>query len=200
MSDLLNPNLDRRTFVKGAATAVAGTALAGSSVASQFLNEVPVVSVAYFDGHRLIPVEKILSGDRSLDRLEVTIESKGKGSLRGINVNFPVTAGNGVKPYPFRAWESGGLTRKFEVPVDPKTGVSLTVLQGTPKAETALTFNLGLGTAKGAKLREGTYVVAAGRVNWSNFRFEAEDPNGPVLDAGAKPTNLQYALITIGRI
>lgn len=200
MSDSLNPNLDRRTFIRGAATAVGATAIAGSGIASNLALTAPVISVAYFDGKRLIPIDRMPAADRTLRRVEVTLQGFGKGKMRRITANFPVRTPKGVKPHPFHAWSTGGFTSKFEMPVDSKNGLSLSVAQGTAKAETATALTLGVGSAKGAKLREGMYIIAAGPVNWASYRFEADDVNGPLLAAGGRPTSLQYTVLTIGRV
>lgn len=198
MSDSLNPVVDRRTFIRGAAGVVGATALANSGFAALAPGE-GLVSIAFFDGNRLIPAERMGAGDRTIRRAEIMIDSRGRGSLRGLNVNFPVRVSKTVRKYPFKAWESGGSRRRFEVPVDAKAGIGMTVTQGSAKAEQRTEFSLGL-TGGGPALREGTYVIAAGRVNWSSFRFEPEQDNGPLLAAGGRPTSLQYVVVTVGRI
>lgn len=198
MSDSLNPTLDRRAFIRGTAGVVGAGVLAQSGLAA--LATTGVVSVAYFDGKRLIPADNMSAGDASIQRVTITLDARGKGALRGVNANFPVRVKQSTRKYAFRAWAAGGVRRKFEMPVDAKTGIGFTMTQGSAKAEQKTDLQLSLGRSAGPKLREGTYVIAAGKVNWNSYRFEEEQENGPLLAAGGRPTSLQYVVLTVERV
>lgn len=180
MSDNLNPNLDRRAFLKGATTVIGAGALASTGLTALAPAEA-VISVAFLDGDNLIPLQWLTSAHAPFERVQITVEAHGKGAITGVTANFG--------KYPFHAWTAGGGSGRFEMPVDCVKGLSFTVFQGDSKVA------LLMGNSSGVKLREGKYIIAAGRVNWKLFRAES----GVLLGAGGKPTSLQHVLISVER-
>lgn len=198
MSDTQTKSIKRRDVLKGAAALAGAVALENSAVA-QVLGSTATISVAYFDGTRLIPADRLPKGDGSLEQVVVSMKGHNKGQLHGIDAQFEVRQAKGSKLYPYKAWEPGSVASEFVMPVSAKNGVRLSVSQRTTKSTATVPLQLQVGTAKGAKLREGTYVIVAGNINWNGYRFEQDDPNGPVLSAGGRPTSLGYVLLDIQR-
>ncbi|MEQ1822297.1 MAG: hypothetical protein ABL949_07300 [Fimbriimonadaceae bacterium] len=180
MNNSLNPNLDRRTFLRGATTAIGASAVASSGLAALAPVEA-VASVAMIEGDNLIPGEWLTASKVPLERVQITIESRGAGKLTGLTAVFG--------KYPFQAWTAGGGRCRFEMPVG-RDGITLILSQGEVSSKVILS------SSGKTKLREGNYALAAGRVNWKLFRAEA----GKLLGAGGNPTSLQHLIVTVERI
>lgn len=195
MSEINQTTVKRRDVLRGAA-AIAGAVALESSAIGQVLSSTTTISVAYFDGTRLVPADRLAKGD-SLEQVLLSIEGHGKGALHEIGAIFDVKTSKGLKPYRFKAWEPGSVKSQFSMPA--KSGLKLDVAQKTGKKTATNALPMAANAAKGYKLKEGTYVIAAGNVNWSSYRFEADDANGPVLSANGRPTSLGYVLLTVER-
>lgn len=193
MSDNLNPNLDRRTFLRGATTVIGASALAQSGLVSAVATE-GVISVAFVDGERLIPAQWLVKSSVPMEKVEIKVTGRGKGELTSLKANFLVRFQTTARRYPFFAWVAGGGRGHFEMPVDKKTGLNFTLSQGKGKSEATTELQLG-STTGGFVLREGTYLIAAGKVDWKGLRMES----GAIVGAGGQPVNLQYVRLSIAR-
>ncbi len=196
MSEIKQTTVKRRDVLKGAA-AIAGAVALESSAIGQMLSSTTTISVAYIDGTRLVPADRLAKGDSSLEQVLLSVEGHGKGTLHEIGAIFDVTTAKGTKPYRFKAWEPGCVKSQFSMPA--KSGLKLDVAQKTGKKTATSSLPMAPSSAKGYKLKEGTYVIAAGNVNWNSYRYEANDANGPVLSANGRPTSLGYVLLTVER-
>lgn len=198
MSETKHLTIKRRDVLKGAAALAGAVALENSAIA-QVLSSTATISVAYFDGTRLVSVEKLAKGDATLEKVLISIESHGKGALHELSAMFDVPVAKGTKQFPYKAWEPSSVKSQFLMPVSARDGIRLSVTQKTAKSTATTPLQLLSNSAKGGKLKEGTYVIAAGNVNWNSYRFEADDINGPLLGAGGRPTSLGYVLLTVER-
>lgn len=186
MSETLNPTVNRRAFLRGTAVVAGAGVLSSSGLA--FMADAAVVSVAFIEGDRLIPANWLAS-EPAFDRAELTIEAIGEGVLRGLTANFPIKSRTGSRSIaPFNAWVASGGRARFEMPVG-RNGISLTISQS------AGTTSLPIGPGNPIKMREGTYVIAAGNVNWRGLRVE----NGQILGAGGAPSTLPHLRLSIAR-
>ena len=192
MSDTLNPNIDRRSFIRGTSSFLGAAALSSSGISS-LLPKPSEISVAFVEGDRLVSAEQVRGAAVPFERAQLTVSSMGKGSLSCVKAHFEVLTKTTARRFPFLAWVNGGARTRFEMPVGLKTGLNLSVVQKTRMGEE--TTDLQFGPASKFKLNEGTYVIAPGKVNWSTLRVAS----GALVGVSGTPAALQHVFVTVDR-
>ena len=207
MSDTQS-KLPRREFLRGAVGVVgasvlgARTAFAGGP-ASVGPNPQPGtgLSIAYWDGTSLTPAEKLAYGDSSLSNIEFTVRGYGDGSaILGLDTIFTVSG----SPLPFPTWTAPpqGVNKvAILVPLDPVKGLHLTSHVAGQSGSASIDTFFSFGGDRNPKLREGSYVVVAGAIDWNAYHFDPtneQSPLSPVYTGKLAPMP-PYLVLTVER-
>jgi len=197
MSNSFDPQLHRRDFLRAAGLLGAATLGGGALASDLFTSGDRQVTLAYFDGTTLIPVERIPAGDAQMEAARITVyHHGGSGSIKTLDALFRVPGlKGGLVEAPFTAWVQGGTTRtRFEMPVVDH-GLSLRVNQAS-SSTSYLLHTIGAGP----KLVAGTYVLVGGGISLKGYRFEPENIGGPLFLPGGAPVTAQYLVLTFERV
>jgi hypothetical protein len=197
-------NFSRRIFLKTTGGVVAASALSISPV-SVFAQSAtpPAVTVGYWNGSRFVAADQLPAGDQTLSFVKIGLNGFGSsGSLVGIEGHalMPVTSNEFLR-LPFTAWVAppvGCQNTQFVMTVNPTKGVLLSVQQRVSGTVQATDVSLLGNSPTGSKLREGTYIVLAGKVDLSTITFPTSKVVGPVIGVGAQAPS-QYVLMTVVR-
>jgi len=184
----------RRQFLTGAAYAVGAATLAlsmpeqAAEAAGVDAKDTPELVVAYVDGERLIPVDRI-DGDHSLVgtsvRLAISARNPGR-TFESVDAHFPQDAGGHAL---FHAWHKDVSDAAFAMPV-VADGLRFSV--HVDSAE--IPFSLSPGS-----LRTGAYVLSTSHA----FAVVAEEDGRPVLRertlGGLAPARFDHIFLTVER-
>lgn len=145
----------------------------GASRVAEALAPSPAVSIAFWDGTRLIPSGSLKAGDPTLTRVLLKFSTNGRpGAIRSFLARFQVGA-NASRQSSFRFWvATGAPAARFEMPVRDSGDLGFTTEQDLGPAP----FRLITGTGANGKLREGTYVIVPGIVDWKTFEYRPGEP------------------------
>jgi hypothetical protein len=199
MATVDSSDFSRRSFIKttGLLTATSAAGMLPGSVLSQVL-QTEKFTFGFWNGGRFMPAEQLVTGDTSLESIQVTFQGYGQGgSLKAILGNAFVPVDDGVRQLSFPAWvapPAGCARTQFVTTVNRKTGLVLSVKQGTVQ-----NIRLGGGSGLFPKLREGTYILAGGSADLSLLTFASKELDAPVIAYGRSGAPQQYVLITIAR-
>jgi hypothetical protein len=196
----------RRTFIRGAAGLLGASALGVPTAAlAAPLAAMPVLSTAlsvmFWDGKSFFSADSLVSGDQTLASVQITLKGSGPtAEIRAINLIPLVRTADGPREAPFYAWTAppAGLpTTRCVMPVDLKSGLSLSarVLIGKEAQDCVVPFSVTKDL--GPKLCEGRYVLCAASVSWSDWELL---PNGQLARrSDGAPADFQYVVLTVAR-
>lgn len=202
MSEIETSMIPRRTFLRGAAGVVGAGVLGASPAIAGALQlsggVAPTVSIAYWDGKKFIPAERLPRGDAGLHSISVSLVGYGKpGNLIGLDTYNPIKVGAKMQNVSFMAWSAslrGGSRTKFVMPVQPGSGIRLAAKTISGKERFSSDVQLSNGTASAPKLREGTYVITASPISWGVHTLDLTHPENPLVGPP-----VQYVLLTVER-
>lgn len=203
------PVIARRDLFRGTATLLGGAALGlaphlvfGQGLKPSPAPSVPVApsqptSVGFWDGQKFVSADSLAVGDVTLEHVRLTVSSGSGGGLKAIEANALVPTGKAIQKAPFTLWTAppnGAAKTSSVVPTSVGEGLSLNTFAGTTKQ----VLTLRTDSAAGPKLREGTYVIAQGRVDWSSLSLNAA---GELVSGGVtgRPVTSPHVLIAVQR-
>jgi hypothetical protein len=203
------PVIARRDLFRGTASLLGGAALglaptfglaqgvkAGPAPSAPVAPTQPM-SIGYWDGVRFVAAESVAAGDVTLEHVRLTVTSSQGGGLRAIEANGLVPTGKSIQKVPFTLWAApptGATKTSAVVPTSVGEGLSLNAFIGSGKQ----VLTLRTDRSAGPKLREGTYVIAQGRVDWASLSLNAR---GELVSGGAagRPVASPHVLIAVQR-
>lgn len=224
-TDRLVP-IDRRNFLKSAAVLAGAvvldiplqaraTAAGGSgNVIAPAANATPsATTISYWNQKLFVDPGKIVSGDASLLQTGVHVSIHDHfvpaGSESILNACIPVFAVPGAAApgtsnlLPFYAWSATSSPHSsscFFAPVSIIKGLGFSIETIAVYGTLEPYFLSVDSVVNTAKLRVGTYAVAAGSPDWRGYSLVTGKGGSRVLGPGGKsgsPPNFEYLLITI---
>ena len=205
MTELEPNSFPRREFLRGA-LGVAGAVALGletSYAQAEAPQATSMLSVAYWNGTRLIDARYLVSGDAALNRagarLRVTGHAGGE-ALRAIHAHYPVAMNGAETHAPYHAWTrnaQGNVGTRFTLPVTPNAGVLLSALHDDHETFVRLRTDKTVGQPK---LKTGLYVLALGQTDWNGCHLDLDAPGGPLSRrtlSGFVPVKFGYRLISV---
>ena len=191
--------LPRRAFLQGAATILGASVLGtGSALArtAMVLSPSRAFRVWFWNGEEFVLADSLPSGDSQLERVQITVQGFGSGSIRSIDVHSIVPSRKSSTS-PFLAWTSApnGIWRsRFAMSVKESHGLLMTVTQAD-KTRTDLQLKLAAGG--GVKLREGAYVLAPSEESLAGLTYAEASKDAPIATAAGNPAKFAFILMTI---
>jgi hypothetical protein len=205
MPHSLDRTIPRRTFLRGAAGLLGATALgipsSALSAPMAFVASDLTFAVMYWNGSAFVPAQDLSSGDQSLGSVQVTLHGFGtQGEIRWIDLVPLVRTPKGTQESAFYAWTAppNGLAKtRCTMPVDLIAGLHLSTRVVVDTAVEDILTPFTISSAKGPKLREGSYVLCAAKVSWKGLELR---PDGQVVNRlDQSPVAFQYVVASFAR-
>jgi hypothetical protein len=209
MTDTRDDLLPRREFLRRSARLVSATAAALNAHASlaatpqSDTTTTPALSLAFWDGARLIPADRLPSGDATLGRNGVRLVVRAMRidarRLTALDAHYFVSLDGSDAHFPYHAWAAnphGPAHAAFTMPVAPDGTVRLSAHHAGEETRLPLTTGTLLDAPK---LRAGCYVLALGVSNWGAYQFRA-DADLPLVRrtlSGFVPASLEYLVLSV---
>lgn len=210
MTDTRDDLLPRREFLRRSACLVGATAVAlntrnGLAATPQSGNTAtPALSLAFWDGTRLIPADRLPAGDPVLCRTGAhlvvrAMPAPGVRRLTALDAHYLISLDGSDTHVPYHVWAAnphGPAHAVFTMPVAPDGTVRLSARHDGEETGLSLTTGPSPDTPK---LRAGHYVLAPGVANWGAYQFQAE-ADLPLVRrtlSGFAPASLEYLVLSI---
>jgi len=206
--------IHRRQFLLGAAGILGALAAADNLISADAETRQPGasippgstgLSIAHFDGSRLRTADRLEAGNAAFlgTTAKLTIagfERRGK-SLTAIDLHYRVPTASGKNWIPHLAWTrtTKPISSVARVPVTEE-GIRFSVHHHGIEQLCTLTTGDKLGAVK---LKQGTYVIAAGNPMWGLYYFEPSNTSfgpGRLLKrspSGLNPVTFDYVTIHV---
>jgi hypothetical protein len=198
-------NLSRRNFLRSA-VALAGASilsldgLPGAEADAPAAAGAPATSLSFWAPRFVNPALIVPGGGLSTEPVSVCIHNhfvpgNTSGLFDVIQAHYAADGPSGTFDAPVFVWVANPPPKgsTFQMPVAAAYGIAFSVQLYQPQGATE-SYYLSIAPGRStAKLHAGTYVLATGNPNWSQYRVVDDVVLGP----GNGPAPFEYVLLTV---